>query len=145
MKLKILGLTRPTPESRTRELLALLKSKPFGLRTHEVARAMCLSVGRAGQYLGEIRAAGQAVYLGGAGNGRWVHPDRMESARAEYDRVRGARRTILNKRCIESKEKAAAIAHESWAEKPPVRILVSANDAPPIIKRGPASIWELAA
>ena len=27
MKLKILGLTRPTPEIRTRELLALLKSK----------------------------------------------------------------------------------------------------------------------
>jgi hypothetical protein len=40
---------------------------------------------------------------------------------------------------------AEALGAYDWASRPIVRVLVSANDAPPLGKPGPASVWDLAA
>ena len=38
-----------------------------------------------------------------------------------------------------------AVAAHSWAELPITRVLVSANEAKPLGKPGPSSVWDFAA
>lgn len=125
-------------------------------------------------FLGRMRDAGLLAFVGTSSrHGRWHTARHAQTAlesferrrteyvrervirRAEYERERcrrhaAARHAARVEMGLDGKarrlppagsEPAAAMA---WGEQTPEHRVIRAADAPPIAKRGPASVWELA-
>ena len=125
--------------------------------------------------LQRARVAGLVAFVGNSSrHGRWHTLRHAQAAAAAFARNRAAhieeRRIVREQydrdrsllRAERLREQRAAIGMPAkavrmptigtfiaqalaWAEQPPEHRVVSAADAPRIAKRGPASVWELAA
>ena len=130
-------------DDKLNQVCDILNKHPAGLPKMQIAKMMGHAISRISNFTAPLRRDGRIEYIGGVKFGRWVLARHLPYALRQLEIDKGPRLMRRAKSLAVRKESAAG-SHESWAEKPPVRILVSANDAPPIIKRGPASIWELA-
>lgn len=95
------------------------------------------------KYLMKMRAAKivERTHEGGQ-SCRWGAPGIHAAFAGERERARQAtrERNLLRKRT-----EAEASAADEWAERPVLRVIVRACDAPPLRPAGPASVWGLAA
>lgn len=143
------------PAGRVDEVLHNLRAHPDGIGVVQLAGLMRWNRKTLANALQAGREQGRLMFVGAAGFGRWVAPENAERALATIER-QAAERASLRLLLQRQKRKRQNCA-QKWRrmgllkdgreppDMPVVHVIVSANDAPPIRKLGPASVWELAA
>jgi len=142
----------------------LTKAGALGLTSEQVSRDLSVSRSQAQNLLKSLQDRGIAKLVQLHVDARWSLVEHHEAlradvlAKAEERRMKryGCRsaymrdyRRLHAKKCREQDRARRARAlleagHGAWADKI-TQVVVSANDAPPLPKLGPASVWELAA
>jgi predicted ArsR family transcriptional regulator len=124
-----------------RELV--LASGMNGVKMGELAARLSFSETTVRKYLMRMRADGivERTHEGGQ-SCRWGSPGIYAAFAGERERARQATRERNRKRRLAQADASAA---EEWAERPALRVIVRACDAPPLRPAGPASVWGLAA
>jgi len=133
-------------EGRLVEVCEILNRHPLGLSMVELARHMNSSVSRTRDYMRALRNQRRVVLLGaGRDIRRVVLARHVAAARADIESQQTDKQRAAAARKAAAKADGRRTAHDEWADAAPVRVIVAANDARPMPKRGPASVWELAA
>ena len=124
-----------------RELV--LASGMQGVKMGDLAARLSFSETTVRKHLMRMRAQGivERTHEGGQ-SCRWGAPGIFALFAGERERARQSTRERNQKRRL---AQAAASAAEEWAERPVLRVIVRACDAPPLRPAGPASVWGLAA
>lgn len=127
-------------EQMVRELV--LASGAEGIAIDDLCRRSALSENTARKYLMRLRAAGIVERVGDGGRAgeqcRWGLPGTQAAHKSAIDKERKARKRYA----VRVAEQAEA---ETWADRLVLRVIVKANEVPPMGKPGLASVWDLAA
>lgn len=157
------------------ELLALMRATPDGVLSVELRRMLGLGKKSRHKRLARLKAMGLLTSISLSIYARWCAVEHVATAteadrqyrkqvsdagiekRREYERSRlhdprrRAMRNALNKQRDRSGERKTArksptpVVVDDSDRWPVVQRVVPANEAPPMRKYGPASVWELAA
>lgn len=133
-------------EGRLVEVCEILNRHPLGLSMVDLAWHMGSSVSRMRDYMRALRDQDRIVLLGaGRDIRRVVLARHVAAAQADMGSKQTDKQRAAAARKAAAKAEGRRTAHDDWGDAAPVRVIVAANDARPIPKPGPASVWELAA
>ena len=127
-------------------IVRFMQDYKTGCKSQDVADGLNIFLSSAQHYLREMQLAGNAVYVGSPGMGRWCLTEYKKETRqwvsGERIRLRKVRTKAKNDR-RHTEDVASSV--DDWCDTPPTKRLVRADQAKPLRVSGPNSVWALAA
>ena len=140
-----------------RTIVAYIAKHASGVSTRSIAEDLAMNFHTVQKYAGELRAAGRIGFYGSTAHGAWATPanaattstwlaESLAMLAAERRRKRNGKRAAeISERYSAQHEVRPDAETEGWEDCAPVQRIVPAATAKPLGKRGPASIFEVAA